>query len=160
MHLDTFDRQAYGIGSKKSLVHTNKIPYPPRRKFSWPQLPCSLSSVLASSGHRSERLASSAYYAGGEAEQFIGKTAPWFILATMLLSYAFPSYTWKAAACSVRGGVYRVVKEAMGGHWPNFPFPRSCLTTFLPEPISGVSAAGILLGLLTRVFAFAHLKEF
>ena len=33
-------------------------------------------------------LASSAYYAGGEAEQFIGKTAPWFILLTMLLSYA------------------------------------------------------------------------
>src|ERR1039458_3750551 len=33
-------------------------------------------------------LASSAYYAGGETEQFSGKTAPWFILATMLLSYA------------------------------------------------------------------------
>ena len=33
-------------------------------------------------------LASSAYYAGGEAEQFIGKTAPWFILGIMLFSYA------------------------------------------------------------------------
>src|SRR6201985_3070508 len=33
-------------------------------------------------------LASSAYYAGGEAEGFIGKTAPWFILAIMLISYA------------------------------------------------------------------------
>jgi hypothetical protein len=30
-------------------------------------------------------LASSAYYAGGEAEGFVGKTAPWFILAIMLL---------------------------------------------------------------------------
>ncbi len=36
----------------------------------------------------SNDLASSADYAGGESEQFIGKTAPWFILATMLLSYA------------------------------------------------------------------------
>ena len=33
-------------------------------------------------------LASSAYYAGGEAEGYIGKTAPWFILAIMLFSYA------------------------------------------------------------------------
>jgi len=29
-------------------------------------------------------LASSAYYAGGEAEGYIGKTAPWFILAIMV----------------------------------------------------------------------------
>ena len=36
-------------------------------------------------------LASSAYYAGGEAEQFIGKTAPWFILGIMLFSYAVRS---------------------------------------------------------------------
>ena len=45
-------------------------------------------------------LASSAYYAGGEAEQFIGKTAPWFILGIMLFSYAVRLFTWKAAACS------------------------------------------------------------
>ena len=45
-------------------------------------------------------LASSAYYAGGEAEGFIGKTAPWFILAIMLFSYACARCTSKAAACS------------------------------------------------------------
>ncbi len=33
-------------------------------------------------------LASSAYYAGGEAEGYIGKAAPWFILGIMLFSYA------------------------------------------------------------------------
>src|SRR5580698_8918930 len=33
-------------------------------------------------------LASSAYYAGGIAEQAVGKSAPWFILAVMLFSYA------------------------------------------------------------------------
>ena len=32
-------------------------------------------------------LASSAYYAGGESEGFIGKSAPWFILAVMVFSY-------------------------------------------------------------------------
>ena len=33
-------------------------------------------------------LASSAFYAGGIAEQAIGASAPWFILAVMLFSYA------------------------------------------------------------------------
>src|ERR1051326_7239107 len=31
--------------------------------------------------------ASSAYYAGGDAEKVIGKSAPWFIFAVMLFSY-------------------------------------------------------------------------
>ena len=33
-------------------------------------------------------LGSSAYYAGGIAETAVGKSAPWFILAIMLFSYA------------------------------------------------------------------------
>src|SRR5271163_2888426 len=65
-------------------------------------------------------LASSAYYAGGEAEQFIGKTAPWFILATMLLSYAVSQLYIESCSMFVRGGVYRVVKEAMGGAMAKF----------------------------------------
>src|ERR1700690_2688631 len=60
-------------------------------------------------------LASSAYYAGGKAEQFIGKTAPWFILATMLLSYAVSQIYVESCGMFVRGGVYRVVKESLGG---------------------------------------------
>ena len=32
-------------------------------------------------------LASSAYYAGGIAEQAVGKSAPWFILGVMLFSF-------------------------------------------------------------------------
>ncbi|HMK29063.1 MAG TPA: amino acid permease, partial [Terriglobales bacterium] len=60
-------------------------------------------------------LASSAYYAGGDAEKVIGKSAPWFILAVMLFSYAVRSIYIESASLFVRGGVYRVVKEAMGG---------------------------------------------
>src|SRR5262245_8063566 len=33
-------------------------------------------------------MGSSAFYAGGIAEHFIGKTAPWFILAIMVIAYA------------------------------------------------------------------------
>ncbi len=59
-------------------------------------------------------LASSAYYAGGIAEHFVGKSAPWFILAVMLLSYAVCQLYVESCSMFVRGGVYRVVKEAMG----------------------------------------------
>src|SRR6266850_2154110 len=60
-------------------------------------------------------LASSAYYAGGEAEGYIGKTAPWFILAIMLFSYAVRAVYVESCSMFVRGGVYRAVKMALGG---------------------------------------------
>src|ERR1700751_6201456 len=60
-------------------------------------------------------LASSAYYAGGEAEGYIGKTAPWFILATMLFSYAVRAVYVESCSMFVRGGVYRAVKQSLGG---------------------------------------------
>src|SRR5271156_781916 len=60
-------------------------------------------------------LASSAYYVGGDAEKVIGKSAPWFVLAVMLFSYAVRSVYIESSSMFVRGGVYKVVKEAMGG---------------------------------------------
>src|SRR6202171_5685491 len=54
-------------------------------------------------------LASSAYYAGGEAEAYIGKAAPWFILAIMLFSYAVRAGYGERCRMFVRGGVYRAV---------------------------------------------------
>src|SRR5579862_3915400 len=59
-------------------------------------------------------LGSSAYYVGGIAEQAIGKSAPWFILAIMLFSYAMRSVYVESCSMFVRGGVYKVVREAMG----------------------------------------------
>src|SRR3954470_7235818 len=60
-------------------------------------------------------LASTAYYIGGIAEQAIGKAAPWFILAVMCFSYAVRNVYVESCAMFVRGGVYRVVRTAMGG---------------------------------------------
>src|ERR1700676_1297396 len=102
-------------------------------------------------------LASSAYYAGGEAEQFIGKTAPWFILATMLLSYAVSQVYVESCSMFVRGGVYRVVKEAMGGALAKFSVSALMFDYVLTGPISGVSAGQYLAGLLNEMFAYAHL---
>src|ERR1700704_855896 len=103
-------------------------------------------------------LASSAYYAGGEAEQFIGKTAPWFILATMLLSYAVSQLYVESCSMFVRGGVYRVVKEAMGGTLAKFSVSALMFDYVLTGPISGVSAGRYLAGLLNELFAFVHLN--
>src|SRR5436190_13605137 len=59
-------------------------------------------------------MASTAYYIGGIAEQVIGAAAPWLILGVMLFSYAVGSVYIESCGLFVRGGVYRVVKEALG----------------------------------------------
>src|SRR5215831_9218465 len=96
-------------------------------------------------------LASSAYYAGGEAEQFIGKTAPWFILITMLLSYGVSQLYVESCSMFVRGGVYRTVKEAMGGTLAKFSVSALMFDYILTGPISGVSAGQYLAGLLNEM---------
>jgi hypothetical protein len=73
-------------------------------------------------------LASSAYYVGGDAEKVIGKSAPWFILAVMLFSYAVRAVYIESSSMFVRGGVYRVVKEAMA-RWRSCRFRHYCSTT-------------------------------
>lgn len=60
-------------------------------------------------------LGSSAYYAGGITEQKIGKAAPWFVLGIMLFSYAVRAVYIESCSMFTRGGVYKVVHEAMGG---------------------------------------------
>jgi amino acid transporter len=103
-------------------------------------------------------LASSAFYAGGEAEQFIGKMAQWLILATMLLSYAVFQLYVESCSMFVRGGVYRVVKEAMGGALAKFSVSALMFDYILTGPISGVSAGRYLAGLLNEMFVYAHVK--
>src|SRR3954452_16716231 len=60
-------------------------------------------------------LASSAYYVAGDNEKVIGKSGPWFILAVMLCSTAVRAVYIESSAMFGRGGVYRVVRPAMGG---------------------------------------------
>src|SRR6202522_1672137 len=101
-------------------------------------------------------LASSAYYAGGEAEQFIGKSAPWFIFGTMLLSYAVSQLYVESCSMFVRGCVYRVLKEAMGGALAKFSVSALMFDYILTGPISGVSAGQYLAGLLNELLAYSH----
>ncbi|HEY4878717.1 MAG TPA: APC family permease [Candidatus Acidoferrales bacterium] len=103
-------------------------------------------------------LASSAYYAGGEAEQFIGKTAPWFILGIMLFSYAVRAVYVESCSMFVRGGVYRVVKEALGGTLAKFSVSALMFDYVLTGPISGVSAGQYLVGVINELFVYAHIN--
>src|SRR5262249_53506017 len=95
-------------------------------------------------------LASSAYYAGGEAEGYIGKTAPWFILAIMLFSYAVRAVYVESCSMFVRGGVYRAVKQALGGGLAKFSVSALMFDYILTGPISGVSAGQYLAGLISE----------
>ena len=102
-------------------------------------------------------LGSSAFYAGGISEHFIGKTAPWFILAIMLLAGTVACLYIESCSMFVRGGVYRVVKEAMGGTLAKFSVSALMFDYILTGPISGVSAGQYLVGLLNDLLHYAHL---
>ena len=102
-------------------------------------------------------MGSSAFYAGGISEHFIGKTAPWFILAIMLLAGTVAALYIESCGMFVRGGVYRVVKEAMGGTLAKFSVSALMFDYILTGPISGVSAGQYLIGLLNELFQYAHM---
>lgn len=101
-------------------------------------------------------LASSAYYAGGISERAIGKSAPWFILAIMLFSYAVRALYIESCSMFVRGGVYKVVHEAMGGTLAKFSVSALMFDYVLTGPISGVSAGLYLAGLLNESADYFH----
>jgi len=103
-------------------------------------------------------LGSSAFYAGAIAEHFIGKTAPWFVLAIMLFAFAVQALYFESCGMFVRGGVYRVVKEGMGSTLAKFSVSALMFDYILTGPISGVSAGLYLVGLLNELFHFAHLQ--
>ncbi len=93
-------------------------------------------------------LASTAYYIGGIVESQIGKAAPWFILAVMVFSYFVRMIYIESCAMFVRGGVYRVVKEAMGGTLAKLSVSALLFDYILTGPTSAVSAGAYIVGWL------------
>ncbi len=99
-------------------------------------------------------LGSSAFYAGGIAEQAVGHAAPWFILGVMLFSYAVRAVYVESCAMFTRGGVYRVVKEAMGGTMAKLSVSALMFDYILTGPISGVSAGQYIVGLIAQTLTY------
>jgi len=99
-------------------------------------------------------LGSSAYYVGGIAEKAVGQAAPWFIFGVMLFSYAVRAIYIESCAMFTRGGVYRVVKEAMGGTLAKLSVSALMFDYMLTGPISGVSAGQYIVGLVSQTSAY------
>ena len=101
-------------------------------------------------------LGSSAFYAGGIAEQAVGAAAPWFILAIMLFSFGVRAVYVESCSMFTRGGVYRVVKEALGGTFAKLSVSALMFDYILTGPISGVSAGQYITGLMNQLLVTAH----
>src|SRR6266545_929287 len=102
-------------------------------------------------------LGSSAFYAGSIAEQAFGKAAPWFVLGVMLFSFAVRAIYVESCSMFVRGGVYRVVKEALGGPLAKMAVSALMFDYILTGPISGVSAGQYIAGLVNELLRSADL---
>lgn len=93
-------------------------------------------------------MSSTAYYIGAIVENAVGPAAPWFILAVMLFSSLVSLIYIESSALFVRGGVYRVVKEAMGGFLAKVSVSALMFDYMLTGPISAMSAGQYVMGLL------------
>ncbi len=101
-------------------------------------------------------LASSAFYAGGIAEVAIGKSAPWFVLGVMLFSFAVRSVYMESCSMFVRGGVYVVVRDAMGPVAARLSVSSLVFDYILTGPISIVTAGQYLARLMNEIAEMIH----
>src|SRR6266545_4624936 len=101
-------------------------------------------------------LASSAFYAGGIAEEAIGRSAPWFVLGVMLFSFAVRSIYLESCSMYVRGGVYVVVRDAMGPFLARLSVSALIFDYILTGPISAVSAGQYLGRVINEISEMLH----
>ena len=101
-------------------------------------------------------LASTMFYVGGIAEQAIGKSAPWFVLAVMFFGFAVRSIYLESCSMFVRGGVYVVVRDAIGPTMAKVSVSALVVDYILTGPISSVSAGQYLGRLLNEISELLH----
>ncbi len=137
---------------------SNPAPEPSRRKGPSPTQVLVVTSVMFTfiSYWRTAAivlcdLASTAYYIGGIVESNIGAAAPWFILAVMVFSYFVRMVYIESCSMFVRGGVYRIVKEALGSVPARFAVSALMFDYILTGPISSVTAGQYVIGLLSEL---------
>src|SRR5947207_7410959 len=103
-------------------------------------------------------LGSSVYYVGGIVEQAIGPAAPWYIIAVMLFSFTVRSISMESSSMFVRGGVYVVVRDAMGPFIARLSVSALLFDYVLTGPISSVSAGQYLGRLANEASELLHLS--
>ena len=101
-------------------------------------------------------LASTMFYVGGITEQAIGKSAPWFVIAVMLFSFAVRSIYMESCSMFVRGGVYVVVRDSIGPTMAKISVSALVVDYILTGPISSVSAGQYLGHLVNELMEMGH----
>lgn len=101
---------------------------------------------------------SSAYYAGGIAMNSFGPAFPWFIMGVMLFSGLMLGVYTESCLLFVRGGVYVVVREAMGKVMAKLSVSALIFDYTLTGPISSVTAGLYLGGLLSNIMPLMHIN--
>lgn len=101
---------------------------------------------------------SSAYYAGGIAMKAFGPAFPWFIMGVMLFSGLMLGVYTESCLMFTRGGVYVVVREAMGKVMAKLSVSALILDYTLTGPISAVAAGLYLGGLLDNILPLLHIS--
>ncbi len=102
-------------------------------------------------------MASTAWYIGGIAETAIGPAAPWFILAVLISALPVLALYIEASSMFVRGGVYKVVRESMGGTLAKVSVSALMFDYVLTGAISAVSAGQYLAGFVNSAFPRLHI---
>lgn len=102
-------------------------------------------------------MASTAWYIGGIVETAIGPAAPWFILAVLICAAPVLMLYVEGSAMFVRGGVYKVVRESMGGTLAKISVSALMFDYVLTGAISAVSAGQYLAGLINTAFPRLHI---
>src|SRR6266576_791108 len=100
-------------------------------------------------------LGSSAFYAGGLAEEAVGKAAPWLILSVVFFAYAVRAVYVESCSMFTRGGVYRIVKEALGSTFAKVSVSALMFDYVLTGPISCVSAGHYIVGMMNDLAVFS-----
>jgi amino acid transporter len=75
----------------------------------------------------------------------------------MLFSYAVRAVYVESCSMFVRGGVYRAVKQSLGGTLAKFSVSALMFDYILTGPISGVAAGQYLAGLISELLQYSHL---
>ncbi len=85
-------------------------------------------------------MGSSAYYSGGIAMHASGPAFPWYVLAVMVFAGLMLMVYVESCDMFVRGGVYKVVKVAMGPSMAKISVSALIFDYMVTGPISSVSA--------------------
>jgi amino acid transporter len=101
-------------------------------------------------------LASTMFYVGGIAERAIGESAAWFVLAVMFFSFAVRSLYMESCSMFIRGGVYVVVRDALGPTMARISVSALVVDYILTGPISVVAAGQYVGRLLNKISEMLH----